>query len=455
MKMSLQLKPAQRQQLAMTPQLQQAIHLLQLSNLELRQEIQQAIESNPMLEEEIAGSGPAAEFSARGDFPDLESRDGPEDSLREHLLWQLNLASMPERQRAIGLAIIDAIDSDGMLTEDLEAIGAQLQAEPAEVRAALQHVQGFDPAGIGYRDLGECLLIQLAHYKAQLSAESAAAGSSLGIKEAVIADAEAIIRQHLPLLGSRDYARLLRLSGLKKTRLQRALDLIGSLNPRPGSAVARDDTAYIVPDLIVSRAEQPDSAWQVQLNPHAAPRLRVNSDYAALVRRADNGPDNNFLRQHLQDARYFIKGLQNRNDTLMKVAGRIVQHQSAFLERGEEAMKPLVLHEIADAVGAHESTVSRATNGKYMHTPRGMFELKYFFSSQVGDGGHSSTAVRAIIRRLIADEDRGIPLSDARLARLLEQRGIRAARRTVAKYRESLAIPPSNERKRLSCKHPT
>ena len=523
MKLSLQLKLGQT--LTMTPQLQQAIRLLQLSTLDLQQEIHQALESNPMLEvadegdEEYSapdgagnegdrdhsaladdfnpdlsndsfdgidnsqgmefdssqssalnesdeprweesipkdlpvdsswddvydsssyssGSGPASD----SDGYDFESRNSVEETLQDHLLWQLNLTHMSDIDKTIGLSIIDAIDANGMLTVDIDSIHAGvarvLDGEVEEVLAVLHRIQQFDPVGVAYRDLSECLLIQLNQVEKRDEIPA-------------VTHAKTIVRDHLHLLGNRDYSQLMRLTRLKEPELQAAISIIESLNPRPGSEISPPSTAYIVPDVFVSKDGR-SGRWKVELNPETTPRIRINSDYASLVRRADGSADNNYLRDNLQEARWFLKSLQSRNETLMKVATRIVEHQQGFLEHGEEAMKPLVLHDIAEAVGMHESTISRVTTQKFMHTPRGIFELKYFFSSHVStsEGGEfSSTAIRALIRKLVAAENPKKPLSDSKIAGLLEQQGIHVARRTIAKYRESLNIAPSSERKRL------
>ncbi len=497
MKLSLQLKLGQ--QLTMTPQLQQAIRLLQLSTLDLQQEIHEALESNPMLEmeeesessegnsnaeslngsentelnetasslsesaekeesnwqEEIPSdlavdsnwddvypnSAPATASSFDNDPIDYESRNSAEETLQDHLLWQLNLTPMSETDEAIAMAIIDAIDANGMLTVDIESIHAGFDPEIVEldeVLAVLHRIQQFDPLGVGYRNLSECLLIQLNQIDAAEQHE-------------LIENAKVVISEHLDLLGHRDYAQLMRKTKLKEPELRDIITLIESLDPRPGSNISPASTTYIVPDVIVTKQAE-TGKWKVELNPETAPKLRINSSYAALVKRADSSDDNNYLRDNLQEARWFIKSLQSRNETLMKVATRIVEHQKDFLEYGEEAMKPLVLHDIAEAVDMHESTISRVTTQKYMHTPRGIFELKYFFSSHVstaGGGECSSTAIRAIIKKLIAAENARKPLSDSKITQLLEEKGINVARRTIAKYRESLSIPPSNERKRL------
>ncbi len=484
MKPSIQLRLSQ--QLTMTPQLQQAIRLLQLSALDLQLEVQEALETNPMLEmaEEEYEGGEGAEREAvetpvtgeraeqdldldgPREMPDELPVDSawediydnvvtrtaaPEDdeqefanvghtgeSLQEHLLWQARLGHGTERDLEIVTALIDAIDENGYLTVDLEEIRAALdpalEVELDEVEAALHLVQSFEPTGVGARNLGECLWLQLRQLPA---------GTPW------LAEAQTLVRDHLELLGQRDFNQLMRRLKVDEECLREVVQLIQGLNPRPGNEIASAETQYVIPDVIVRKHR---GSWLVELNPEAAPRLRVNAGYAAMVRRADNSQDNNYLRTHLQEARWFLKSIQSRNETLLKVATCIVEHQRGFLEHGEEAMKPLVLHDIAQAVGMHESTISRVTTQKFMHTPRGIYELKYFFSSHVstaGGGEASSTAIRALIKKLIAAENPGKPLSDSKIAQILEEQGVNVARRTVAKYREVMAIPPSNERKRL------
>ena len=497
MKLSLQLKLGQ--QLAMTPQLQQAIRLLQLSTLDLQQEIHQALESNPMLEliegieedenqatdadantesasqaadspdnktadnldeeywqseipkdlevdsswDDVYTNSPPPSQNFEADDFDYESRNSAEETLQDHLLWQLNLTPMSESDEAIAIAIIDAIDPNGWLTVDLESILAgfdpELEIGLDEMLAVLHRIQQFDPIGVGYRNLSECLLVQLNHLGEHNQPK-------------IVENAKLIVREYIELLGHRDYAMLMRKTKLKEAELAETIALIEDLDPRPGANIAQESTDYVVPDVIVTRHVN-SGKWKVELNPETAPKIRINSSYASLVKRADTSSDNNFLRDNLQEARWFLKSLQSRNETLMKVATRIVEHQKGFLEYGDEAMKPLVLHDIAEAVSMHESTISRVTTQKYMYTPRGIFELKYFFSSHVstkGGGECSSTAIRAIIKKLIAAENKRKPLSDSKITELLEEKGINVARRTIAKYRESLSIPPSNERKRLS-----
>lgn len=470
LKPSLQLKLGQ--QLTMTPQLQQAIRLLQLPTIELQAHIRELLESNVMLEQdEDAESGtyenlPSTETAPETAAPPEESpvevvddswadqpvgaaenpwSGGDEDrqqefadasgqSLRDHLLWQLELAHLAARELAIGRAIIDAINDDGYLSEPLDVIGASLKPEidPSveEVEQVLGIVQLLDPAGVGARSLSECLLLQLEQL------EAATAGLSL---------AKAIARSHLALLAERELTALRRELKTSDGELDTAVALVRSCNPRPGSAVSGASAEYVVPDVFVRRTPR---GWSVEINAATLPRVRLNQSYASLVGRSASHAS---MRAQLQEARWLLKSLEIRNDTLTKVARSIVERQTEFLERGEEFMRPMILRDIADAISMHESTVSRVTSGKYMHTPRGVFELRYFFSSQVegSDGsGTSSTAIRAKIRKLIREEDHTAPLSDSRIAEILSGEGIMVARRTVAKYRETMGLAPSNERRR-------
>ena len=505
-KPTLQIKLGQN--LAMTPQLQQAIRLLQLSTLDLQQEIQQALETNPMLE--LVEPGEMAEddlpriseedplylhqqgsevtdFSApedRQETPDewqedhipdelavdtnwddvyqpataitpssgsgsdddesaFEQRNAAAETLQDHLRWQLNLTTMTDRDRIVALAIIDAVSPSGFLDGTVEDIHQGLveqwsdedSLELEEVMVVLHRIQQFEPTGVASRDLKECLLIQLRQ---------------LPTSTPLCDEAMSLVSDSLDLLAAHDYRQLMRKTGLREDKLKQVVDLILTLDPRPGAKLEVEKIEYVVPDVYVRRKRH---RWVVELNPDIAPRLRINADYASMVRHARSPADNAFLRDHLQEARWFLKSLENRNETLLKVATAIIEHQRGFLDYGEEAMKPLVLAEIAQIVGMHESTVSRVTTQKYMHTPRGVYELKYFFSSHVAtaQGGEcSSIAVRTMIRKLIAEENPRKPLSDNALVTLLEQQGVQVARRTVAKYREALNIPPSNERKRLS-----
>jgi RNA polymerase sigma-54 factor len=494
MKQSIQLRLGQN--LTMTPQLQQAIRLLQLSSLELSSEIQEALESNPMLEiaegeSEEGQSNPQNENSnekekpspqediaaadtdkamQQSDIPDdlpvdtawddiyepgtyqsgasassnfsqreFEINSDDEENLHDHLSWQMSMTQFSDTDRAIATAIIDAVGEDGYLESSTEELFEGLQSELPEleldeVEAVLRQIQNFDPPGVASRNLGECMLMQLRQFDPDTPWRE---------------QAMQVVSEHLDLLAGHDYNQLMRRMKLNEEDMQQVVTLIRSLNPRPGSHLSNQRTEYVVPDVYVRKHK---GVWRVELNPDVAPKLRINDLYASMIRRADNSQDNNFLKDNLQEARWLLKSLQSRNETLLKVATCIVEHQRGFLEHGEEAMKALVLHDVAEAVEMHESTISRVTTRKYMHTPRGIFELKYFFSSHVStaSGGEcSSTAIRALIKKMIAAEEPKKPLSDNKIASLLEQQGINVARRTVAKYREAMSIPPSNERKRL------
>ena len=372
---------------------------------------------------------------ARSDDDDrpLEFTDERGNDLHQHLIWQLEVSRLDPRQLWIGEAIVDALNDDGYLTEscaDLaQSLSVDLPVSEADVVDVLAFVQTLDPEGVAARTLSECLRLQLA----QLDASTP--GRDL---------ADAIARDHLALVGSRDPAALRRVLGVDEDALQGALVLIRSCHPRPGSAFQGAQPEYIVPDVFVRRTDQ---GWSVELNGGSVPRVRVNQGYAGLVARS---ADYASLRAQLQEARWLIRSLEIRNDTLLKVARSIVQRQAAFLERGDEAMQPMILRDVAEAVGMHESTISRVTTGKYMHTPRGIFEFRYFFSSHVsGTDGEdvSSVAIRARIRKLIGDEAPEKPLSDAQLAALLAGEGVKVARRTVAKYREALGLASSSERR--------
>ncbi len=503
MKQALQLKLGQT--LTMTPQLQQAIRLLQLSSMELTLEVQQALDSNIMLELEderelpdlgldLGPATPAADndgeregadgelggetedwddsrASTTDDIPEdlpvdadweevfdstlpqgapagsgddegRENQSGPAESLREHLLWQLNLIPLTPLDREIGIALIDGIDEDGFLRvtlEDLRETLVTMLGKDApgldEIATVLKQIQMMEPAGVGARDVQECLILQLR----QLPPDTPWREEALAVCE-----------QALEALASRDFVQLGRRFKLDQAEVAEVVALVRSLSPRPGAAYASSTTEYLVPDVYVRKV---NGRWKVELNAEAVPQLRINPYYMNMIRRAENTPDNNSLRTHLQEARWFIKSLQSRSETLLRVAKEIVERQRAFLEYGEEAMRPMVLHDIAEALGLHESTISRVTTRKYLHTPRGTFELKYFFSSHVSTalgGEASSTAIRAVIKRLIAAENAVKPLSDSKIAAILTKEGINVARRTVAKYREGMQIPPSNERKKFA-----
>ncbi|NNL57022.1 MAG: RNA polymerase factor sigma-54, partial [Pseudomonadales bacterium] len=385
-----------------------------------------------------ASSAPASS-QPFNEMPDLENRESRSETLSEHLLWQLNLTPMSDTDRLIAEILIDALLPSGLLAtscEELhEGFDPELDIELDEIEAVRHRIQQFDPIGVASINLQDCLMVQLAHYPADTPWREQAA---------------MVIHRYLPLLAARDFTQLMRRSRLKEKELGAVIALIRSLNPKPGDAYEENTAEYIVPDVFVAKKEK---KWSVELNPDIAPKIQINNHYASMIKRADNSSDNNYLKNNLQEAKWFLKSLHSRNETLLKVATKIIEHQKEFLEHGEEAMKPLILADIAADVEMHESTVSRVTTRKYMHTPRGVFELKYFFSSHVAtsEGGEcSSTAIRAIIKKLVAAENTRKPLSDNKIANLLDEKGIKVARRTIAKYRESMGIPPSNERKRLA-----
>ena len=504
MRPTLQLRIGQ--QLTMTPQLQQAIKLLQLSTLELQQEIQEILESNPLLEldEKIQSESTGEQNNLEEAFTTstsetstelptsdgseeqpasideistteaMEKKDIPEelnidttweesysagvsntgavsspaddytyqgettDSIQDHLLWQMELTPFTDTDKTIAIAIIEAVDDAGYLTvspEDiLESVGTE-GLELDEVEAVLKRINMFDPIGVAARSIPDCLLIQLNQFS---------------VDTPYLKESKLIISEHIDLLGNRDYRQLMRKTKLKEDQLREVMRLIQSLNPRPGDAVIKGDDQYVIPDVTV---EKKNGRWVVELNSDTAPKLSINQQYAAMSKTMKSSTnDGQFIRSNLQEAKWFIKSLESRNDTLLKVSNCIVQRQQGFLEHGAEAMRPMVLNDIAEAVDMHESTISRVTTQKYMHTPRGIFELKYFFSSHVSteNGGEcSSTAIRSLIKKLILAETPAKPLSDSKMADILAEQGIKVARRTIAKYRESLAIPPSNQRKSL------
>ncbi len=485
MKPSLQLKLGQ--QLAMTPQLQQAIRLLQLSTLDLQQEIQEALDSNPLLDVEEAGDElPSTDAALNNNEEketsaelEIEIQDSSEliekseisaeleidttwedvysantgstgialddempvyqgettQSLQDYLLWQLDLTPFSENDRSIALALIDAIDDYGYLTVSLEDIQDNFQTEEIEldeIEAVRKRIQQFDPLGVASLNLQDCLLLQLATYPKDTP---------------WLESAKRVLSNHIDQLGNRDYKLILKETKLKEDELREVLQLIQQLDPRPGSRIASEHAEYVIPDVSVYKEY---GKWIVTINPDSVPKLKVNQQYASLGR--GNSAESNYIRTNLQEAKWLIKSLESRNETLLKVAKCIVEHQRDFFEYGEEAMKPMVLNDVALAVEMHESTISRVTTQKYMHTPRGIFELKYFFSSHVStdNGGEcSSTAIRALIKKLVAAEPPAKPLSDSKIAALLADQGIQVARRTIAKYRESLGIAPSSQRKRL------
>lgn len=504
MKQSLQLKIGQS--LTMTPQLQQAIRLLQLSSLELQSEIQQTLDSNPLLETDQAEeSGDITiqnqaenDLTATSENPNKEEIDSKEqiqkdtidnelsidtqwedwgytstsssysrnfddssnfeyqgktdESLQQQIQWQVDMMNLSDVDHAIATILIDSMDERGYINADLNEVVEMLNADEheltteiddedlksityAEVETILHLIQSFEPTGIGARNLQECLLIQLKRMQLDKDTQHLA---------------ETIITKEFTNLSSRNYRQIMRALHINDTQLKAALDIIQSLDPRPGNQLSQDTAQYVTPDVFVNK--DTNGVWEVTLNQHFSPKLKINDNYASMIKRADNSAENVYLKNNLQDAKWFIKSLQSRNETLLKVASSIVQKQAGFFEYGPEAMKPLVLNDIAQEIDMHESTISRVTSQKYMHTPRGVFELKYFFSSHLetaGGGECSSTAIKAVIKKLIAEENSAKPLSDNKLTALLKEQGIQVARRTVAKYREALSIAPSNERKKL------
>ena len=356
-------------------------------------------------------------------------------------MWQLRLTPFSDTDEMIATTIVEAVDDSGYLTQSSEEIleavqqsDDQEQIELDEVEAVLKRVQLFDPVGIAARSLQECLLIQLNQYDKNTP---------------WLNETKSVISNHMELLGLRDYRTIMKKAKLKEPELKEVLTLIHSLNPKPAESIIKEEPEYVVPDVSVKKIK---GRWRVDLNNDSMPKIRVNEQYAALTRSMKSSTDSQFIRNHLQEAKWFIKSLESRNDTLLKVANCIVEQQQAFFEYGDEAMKPMVLNDVAEMVEMHESTISRVTTQKYMHTPRGIYELKYFFSSHVSteNGGEcSSTAIRALIKKLVAAENPAKPLSDSKITDLLAEQGIKVARRTIAKYRESLSIPPSNQRKSL------
>ena len=479
MKHSLQLRLSQH--LTLTPQLQQSIRLLQLSTLELNQELERFLQENPLLErdegaqdalpvplglngsaqEETAVEAPAppAEDSAAQTDSDVFTavreepygsggrEDGEDDdypqlaaespTLRDHLISQLSLTNLPARDRTLVTLLIESLDEDGYLAQDVTELEGmlpeELGVEPEELQIALKHLQHLEPTGVGARNLGECLALQLA----TLPESAPFRGEALDV-----------VRNHLEALAARDFAKLRKVLKCDDTCLRGVQKLITSLNPRPGREYTSDDTRYVVPDVIVRKSK---GVWIAALNPDAMPKLRINRLYADILSRA-RGSGSQQLSSQLQEAKWLIKNVQQRFDTILRVAQAIVDRQRHFFEHGEVAMRPLVLREIAETLDLHESTVSRVTTQKFMHTPRGIFELKYFFGSHVtteSGGSASSTAIRALIKQLVTAENSRKPLSDSQLSEILGQQGIVVARRTVAKYRESMQILPVNLRKTL------
>ncbi len=501
MKASLQLRLSQH--LALTPQLQQSIRLLQLSTLELQQEVAMAVAQNPLLESDdewiasplrVAADGsliaqtppasnpePMAATNGAGQTGERTERDEPASaddydgyasgdsdgpqwnldefgrasgasddddlpplqvqeaatSLRDHLSAQLRVTQAGPRDRALVMFLIESLDDDGYLTATLDEVLAdlppELEVDCDELNAALALLHSFDPAGVGARSASECLKLQLLRLDPSPT-------RTLALE---------IVSQYLELLAARDFTRLRKHLKANDDALRDAHALIRSLEPFPGAAYGKAEADYVVPDIIVKKVGQ---GWQAELNPEVVPRLRINNLYANILRNSRGDPSAGSLKQQLQEARWLIKNIQQRFDTILRVAQAIVERQRNFFAHGEIAMRPLVLREIADTLGLHESTVSRVTTGKYMLTPFGTLEFKYFFGSHVSTdtgGAASSTAIRALIKQLIGAEDTKSPLSDSRIAELLAEQGFVVARRTVAKYREALKIPAVNLRKSL------
>lgn len=480
-------------QLSMTPQLQQAIKLLQMSTLDLQQEIQQALESNIMLELESEELGlfsldaplqdkksdnldllhgsegsqtdipdelpidsswddiyePEQETLPEYDFGtiretsnfegEFETQRSDSLSLHAHLLDQLELVSFSERDHAIAISIIDYIDTEGYLLASVDEIFSSLREqiidiEIEEVSAVLHRIQHFDPVGIGAIDLSDCLRLQLQQLPDSTPHK---------------ANALLLVTRYLDLLATHDQAKLVRKLGISEVELDHIVVLIRTLDPKPGEKIQSTLSEYVVPDVYVRKI---NDRWRVELNPDIAPKLCINETYANLIKKSDTGKDNTCMKEHLQEAKWFIKSLHSRNDTLLRVASCIVEKQTAFFEHGSIAMKSMVLRDVAEELELHESTISRVTTQKYMHTPNGIVEFKYFFSSHVstdGGGECSSTAIRALIKELISNENIAKPLSDSKIAEFLKVKGINVARRTVAKYREAMFISSSSQRKRL------
>ncbi len=463
MKQSLRLNISQQR--ILTPQLQQAIRLLQLSTLDLKQEIQTLVDSNPMLEatpvNEEDEQAIQCIVNTQDEFTDFQwshlytnqtknnlfNEDAynnenlccTSDTLQDHLRWQLDLTPMTDVDRIIATTIIDGINDDGFLTIPLTDLHSTLHSktyplEFADIEVVRHLIQHFDPIGCGSLSLAEALLIQLADLPAETPH---------------LALTKKIINENISLLGKHNYRQLIKTYHSDELALENVLHLISKLHPKPGSHINHSNPEHTIPDLTVKKVGH---TWRVELNPSTLPRLSINNYYASLLKRTNNITDLHFLKTNLQEARWFLKSVQSRQETLLKVAQYIVDYQKDFLEYGDEAMKPLILNTVADALSIHESTVSRVTTQKFIYTPRGLFELRYFFSSHVPTciGGEcSSTAIRAVIKKLILAENCKQPLSDSKIAELMCEQGIQVARRTIAKYRETLGIAPSHERRSM------
>jgi RNA polymerase sigma-54 factor len=479
MKHTLQLKLSQH--LTLTPQLQQSIRLLQLSTLELNAEVERLLQENPLLEkaDDDDGSAPPPEFAptmvtvSSAESPDdgadqppahdfdvmansgadndwgRASGSGDDDdeyfspqqvamcSLRDHLNEQLALLNLPLRDRQLASALVDALDDDGYLTTSLEELlelfPDELGLDADDLSIGLKHLQNLEPAGVGARDAAECLALQLKAMPASTPFR---------------AEALKLVEHHLPLLAARDFGKLKRLLHTDDDGIRGVRTLITSLNPRPGSGFAQTEANYVIPDVVVKKVR---GRWVAALNEAAMPKLRLNRIYADILTR-NREASNQQLSAQLQEAKWLIRNVQQRFETILRVSQAIVDRQRHFFDHGEVAMRPMVLREIAEILNLHESTISRVTTQKYMLTSRGTYELKYFFGSHVATdtgGAASATAIRALIKQLISAEDTKAPLTDSRIADLLGDQGIVVARRTIAKYREALQIPPVNLRKAI------
>ena len=481
MKHSLQLKLSQH--LTLTPQLQQSIRLLQLSTLELNQEIETFLQENPLLERDeeeeeaatvpINGALPAAspapaesapapaengssdervmpegEWSVDDGYGSFSGQDADDESdapqiaaepakLRDHLFGQINIMQMPDRDKRIVAYLIDNLDDDGFMTQDLAELAALLPAEleigADDLTIALKYLQSLDPSGVGARSLSESLSLQL---------------EALPKDTPYRKQALQIVTQHLDTFAARDYFRLKKLLRCDDDALRGIQSLIISLKPRPAASFSDGETRYVIPDVVVRKIK---GLWVTSLNPEAMPKLRINRMYADILHRNRDASFQQLAGQ-LQEAKWLIKNVQQRFDTILRVSQAIVDRQRHFFEHGEVAMRPLVLREIADTLGLHESTVSRVTTQKFMLTARGIFELKYFFGSHVTTetgGACSATAIRALLKQMVGEEDRRKPLSDSQISEILGKQGIVVARRTIAKYREALQILPVNLRKSI------
>lgn len=478
------------QSLSMTPQLQQAIRLLQLSSIELQEEIQQALEENPLLQ--LSEDAPATDNdtqqteadankteqedqlvaepgnSMESEIPEemnidaewsdvydtrtgaasadsdadnqafLENQSGSNEDLQTHLLWQVEMSNLSSVDKRIATRIIESLDEAGYLCDSLEDILASLEdellIEPEDVGAMLTFVQHLDPTGVAARNLGECLLLQLEQLRPQTS---------------VHLKAVKLVKLQLDLLEKRNYKEIKRRLKIDQNTLEEIISLLRTLQPKPGNAFSNASNDYIVPDVYVHKLH---GKWIVTLNGQTTPALQVNQTYANMIGQVKNRTDKLYFKENLQQARWLIRSIESRNSTILNVARAIVERQNAFMQYGEQAMKPLILRDIADELEMHESTISRVTSNKYIYTPKGIFEFKYFFSSQLetdAGAGCSSTAIRAMIKQLISDENPGAPLSDSKLTLMLKEQGVNVARRTVAKYREAMSIPSSHERKTL------